>query len=129
MSYYPDLSEYVYGREPASKSRLNVGWLSAGHDFETGPAPNEFKVKLFALKLEPVALSWIYFNGDPPWHQCEFCGNGHWCWENKGVGEIRVTKDGITYCAPVLVLHYVMAHNYRPPQEFIEAVLDWKLPS
>jgi hypothetical protein len=40
-----------------------------------------------------------------------------------GNGEIRVAAaNGITYVAPVLVLHYVVAHKYLPPQEFIDAV-------
>jgi hypothetical protein len=42
-----------------------------------------------------------------------------------GNGEIRVTSAaGITYVAPVLVLHYVVAHGYLPPQEFIDAVIE-----
>jgi hypothetical protein len=42
-----------------------------------------------------------------------------------GNGEIRVrAANGITYVAPVLVLHYVVEHGYLPPQEFIEAVID-----
>jgi hypothetical protein len=42
-----------------------------------------------------------------------------------GNGEIRViaTAGATTYVAPVLVLHYVVAHGYLPPQEFIDAVL------
>jgi hypothetical protein len=42
-----------------------------------------------------------------------------------GNSEIRVAAaNGITYVAPVLVLHYVIAHGYLPPQEFIDAVID-----
>jgi hypothetical protein len=40
-----------------------------------------------------------------------------------GNGEIRVSgKDGIVYAAPTLVCHYIQAHGYFPPEEFIEAV-------
>ena len=43
-----------------------------------------------------------------------------------GNGEIRVvdTASGITYVAPVLVLHYVVAHGYLPPPEFIDAAIE-----
>jgi hypothetical protein len=42
-----------------------------------------------------------------------------------GNGEIRVRDaDGIWYAAPRLVIHYVVEHNYCPPQAFIEAVLN-----
>lgn len=41
-----------------------------------------------------------------------------------GSAEIRVgLPGGRWYAAPNLVYHYVTAHNYRPPDEFIEAVL------
>ncbi|MCX7805518.1 MAG: hypothetical protein N3A38_10060 [Planctomycetota bacterium] len=44
--------------------------------------------------------------------------------------EIRVLgRDGKIYAAPTLIYHYVVAHKYRPPQEFIDAVMtcepDW----
>jgi hypothetical protein len=42
-----------------------------------------------------------------------------------GNGEIRVTApNGITYVAPVLILHCVVAHGYLPPQEFVEATIN-----
>jgi hypothetical protein len=38
--------------------------------------------------------------------------------------EIRVVgRDGRVYAAPGLVCHYVAAHGYQPPQEFVEAVM------
>jgi hypothetical protein len=45
--------------------------------------------------------------------------------ETKGNGEIRVTSaTGITYVAPALVRHYIVAHGYLPPREFIDAVIE-----
>jgi hypothetical protein len=42
-----------------------------------------------------------------------------------GNGEIRVTAmNGITYVAPVLILHYVVAHGYLPPREFVHAAIN-----
>jgi hypothetical protein len=38
---------------------------------------------------------------------------------------MRVAGDGRVYAAPSLVHHYVIAHGYRPPDEFIAAVLAW----
>lgn len=31
--------------------------------------------------------------------------------------------DETLYLAPSLIFHYITEHNYKPPQEFIEAVL------
>lgn len=53
-------------------------------------------------------------------HTCEFCGG-----REKAVGnaEIRVPGEGRMYAAPSLVHHYVVAHGYKPPEEFIAAVM------
>jgi hypothetical protein len=41
-----------------------------------------------------------------------------------GNGEIRVLgADGVTFVAPVLILHYVTEHHYLPPPQFVDAVL------
>ena len=41
-----------------------------------------------------------------------------------GSAEIRVQgKEGKVYAAPTLIYHYVAAHDYDPPQEFVEALL------
>ena len=37
-------------------------------------------------------------------------------------GEIRITAETVTYAAPVLIVHYVEAHGYLPPTEFLNAV-------
>ncbi len=82
-----------------------------------------------ALIAAPVNL----FRGA---HLCEFCPAPPVVTTPKGLrliepppgtsgnGEIRVVgSGGRTYVAPVMVLHYIDAHAYRPPQAFIEAVL------
>ena len=40
-----------------------------------------------------------------------------------GNGEIRVRGEAAYYASPTLIYHYVVAHHYKPPEEFIEAVL------
>jgi hypothetical protein len=41
-----------------------------------------------------------------------------------GCAEVWVRGiDGVWYAAPTLILHYVQAHRYKPPEEFIQTVL------
>ncbi|MGW3211106.1 DUF7919 family protein [Streptomyces parvus] len=40
----------------------------------------------------------------------------------QGSAEVRVMGNGVAYAAPGLVAHYVEAHDYLPPIEFMEAV-------
>jgi hypothetical protein len=34
----------------------------------------------------------------------------------------------IFYDVPQMLIHYCEIHNYLPPQEFIDAVMDYKIP-
>lgn len=40
-----------------------------------------------------------------------------------GSADIQVEGEGDVYRAPALMLHYVTAHDYLPPEEFVDAVL------
>jgi hypothetical protein len=31
--------------------------------------------------------------------------------------------DGVAYAAPELIAHYVEAHDYQPPADFVDVVL------
>jgi hypothetical protein len=127
--YFPDLTPYQYGRTEPRPNVQNVGWLCAAQPFRRGDPDERFVNALEQLVLSPMNL----YRGS---HLCEFCSsppaktfpNGLRTIEplpgTMGNGEIRVAAaDGITYVAPVLVFHYVVAHNYLPPQEFVDAVM------
>lgn len=107
--YYLDLSRYAYfGHEP---NTYNVGWLDATHPYPTGHVPTEFVERLHSfleITVRPMFGS----------HLCELCHNTSW------TKEIRVFGQGeIVYAAPAMIYHYVVDHHYRPPEEFIQAVL------
>jgi hypothetical protein len=55
-------------------------------------------------------------------HTCEFCGRAY------GHANLAVASESVLYIAPELVLHYVRAHSYLPPEEFVQAVLSAPLP-
>lgn len=116
MAYFPDLTPYAYivSRWTEQPIALNVGWLEHGHEFARGPVPAEFTERLAQLVARPV-------NRCRGSHTC-------WCGERAGNGEIRVPSAAGVYAAPVLIAHYVEAHDYRPPQAFIDAVLAAPLP-
>jgi len=50
-------------------------------------------------------------------HTCELCA------DFRRSGEIFVPSETVLYVAPVMIDHYVRAHRYLPPREFIDAVL------
>ena len=44
--------------------------------------------------------------------------------ERSSNGEIRVSGEGIVFAAPVLIVHYIEAHSYLPPAQFLKAIDD-----
>jgi hypothetical protein len=137
--HYADLSPYTYTRgqpgdsavnvglgwlpaEQPDDSAVNVGWLSPDHEFTKGSVPDEFITALRQLVRAPKNQCW-------GWHECEFCppsprrpraSVGPTC----GNGEMWVLGgSGRTLVAPVLILHYVEAHQYQPPAEFLRACI------
>ncbi len=128
MTYFEDLSPYIYHSAGADKNVVNIGWLSIENKFPTGMVDKEILDKLKILVAGPINL----FRGS---HDCEFCPpriyekvggqlvgkTVHDC--PGGNGEVRVkSNNGIIYVAPTLIFHYIEVHNYLPPEEFLNAI-------
>ncbi|SBT42774.1 DUF7919 family protein [Micromonospora auratinigra] len=129
--HYPDLAAYDYlpeehftDREPPfgdvsfrpAYARLAVGWLAAGRPYPVGPVPAALTRRLAVIgAVQRVNLCLGY-------HECDLCPPGQR--PPEGNGELRVPgAPGVAYAAPVLIGHYVTGHGYRPPPEFVAAVL------
>jgi|ERR1700733_985207 len=125
MTYFADLTDYTYlpigeASRPGTK---NVGWLSAGHAFETGEPTQELLDRLWSYCTASVAQT----RGI---HPCEFCPGKvvHFAERNGdklllGTSEIRVfSAAGDIYAAPTLIYHYAKDHGYKPPEAFIQAL-------
>ena len=123
MAYYDDLSEYVYA--PTETPMVNVGWLAAGHFFPRAKASRLFVADLlFLADRQQNIMRGV--------HDCEFCDQESPLrmtapvergWVSLGMGEIHVAgREGRVYAAPSLIVHYVDAHGYEPPADFVEAV-------
>jgi hypothetical protein len=104
---------------------LNVGWLAIEYPFAKKKACEELLDALFETCLRTV-------NQTRGFHECQFCDAPTFGVEvsrndqrtGLGSAEIRVEgKGGIRYAAPDLIYHYVAEHDYDPPKEFVEAVL------
>lgn len=125
--YYRDLTAYRYC-EPNPLKRfifrdINVGWLDEKHDFTTGTMDARLMERLLFLCTQRRV------NVMRSWHRCEFCneypikicnGDLEYC---LGDAEIRVPR-GIfrSFASPNLIYHYVAAHKYLPPPQFIRSL-------
>ena len=126
MSYFADLTPYSYFEEsslPDYPQALNIGWLSADHEYPKGEVPPELLEKLRTLSRTYIV------NGTRGFHICELCtppGVGAFDPSlnfTPGNGEIWVASETeVFYAAPMLAIHYIEAHHYRPPEVFLDAL-------
>jgi hypothetical protein len=113
MAFFADLTPHSYS-PTGGLEILNVGWLDEGHPFPVGPTPKAFQDALLELCEHPIILH----RGA---HACWFCRGK--LQDRTGNGQIRVLgRSGIWYAAPTLVHHYVVRHEYSPPEDFVSAV-------
>jgi hypothetical protein len=114
MAFFADLTPHTYSPTRGLEV-LNVGWLDEGQPFPVGPTCQAFRDALLELCRHPIILH----RGV---HVCWFCRGRRQ--DLAGNGQIRLlSPTGIWYAAPTLVHHYVTAHEYCPPADFVEAVL------
>jgi hypothetical protein len=131
MAFFRELSEYEYHRAECNRPvTKNVGWLGEGHEFRREKASEQLLDRLWSY----CHISVAQMRGI---HPCEFCppdGLSYFGQRNGeklllGSSEIRVFgKAGVIYAAPTLIYHYAAEHDYRPPDEFVEALLNEPAP-
>jgi hypothetical protein len=124
--FFQDLSSYSYELPRPLANVRNVGWLGKGMDYPMGSVPGLIE----SLKKWAVGASANRMRG---YELCRFCPpsgyeqlstdwNGEALW--LGSSEIWMPDGhGGIFAAPSLIIHYVEAHNYLPPSEFVEAAL------
>lgn len=112
---------------PAELQLYAIGWIEEA-GFTTAEVPDEFVEALIA-----AYPSKIIPDGTRGWHTCTLCSveMPKVEWKGKeidvtGYGHYLVRYEEAVYMAPALLLHYVLDHNYCPPQVFIDAVIDGK---
>ena len=135
--HIPDLS--TNGYVAAGSALRAVGWLEQGHTFQTGRSSAAFTKALHSHLTNSFGV-WAFIGS----HQCSLCpadegahgrlqvsADGQSYVQHVlskatapyGNGELYIPTNELCYVSPVLIAHYVEAHNYSPPQEFSAALL------
>jgi hypothetical protein len=134
--HFPDLTPYSYYVEASDVPAINIGWLDSAHDFAKGTPPKGFIDRLRVISCTRIKQMRGF-------QICDFCSDlrsflkpREWSDQDKAFyhscfadgrfssAEIRVIGlNGRIYASPVMLAHYVEAHHYLPPQEFIDAVM------
>jgi hypothetical protein len=147
--HYADLLPYRVG-DYESASTKNVGWLDRGKSFDKGTVKEDLVDKLLELTMfdleqhhdartkrethpRSIIVHRMHTGGEP--FGCPFCGgkairvkSSRPGSPNKemilGLNEmvLPALTQGLVYCFPTLLYHYVTEHYYQPPGEFLDAL-------
>ena len=137
MTYFNDLSVYTYfASEKPWPLQNNVGWLGPGQSFPTAkPSESVLDLVWKFCKVRVNPMRGI--------HPCHLCPRGeshippsesHLSERNGehlilGSAEIRsFSNRGAIFAAPNLIYHYIAAHHYRPPDEFVDSLSEGPCP-
>jgi len=119
------------GALPPFATLLPIGWL--GNRVETrGETPEE----CIRILLDAYEAGHLFSDGSMGVHTCELCppislGSRVSCpvtWNGRqvslyGHGHYLILHGDSLFICPALILHYILDHQYRPPREFLEAVV------
>ena len=92
-----------------------VGWLEADETYQQGAVPAGFLDQLkhhISAAYQPMILMGVHF--------CSLCPQGQ---RKHGNDNLLVPTETLLYVAPAMIGHYIEDHGYRPPQEFVEALM------
>jgi len=93
--------------------KVKIGWLDPIAPYQSGECPKEVVEKLKQLK--PV----IHTKG---WHDCPYCQNA--TSSKQYLIEVPGRGKNIMYDIPEMIIHYIEEHEYLPPQEFIDTIIN-----
>lgn len=133
MSHFEDLTPNTLDYQLLGIESFYVGLLKPNQSFPIGETSQEFRDRLHDFCLFENIVCRVR-----SLHNCQFCSVSSDGWvikdgvpqKNGGLesfartnGEIRVLGETKIYASTALIYHYVVEHKYKPPEEFIEAVL------
>ncbi|WAS94403.1 DUF7919 family protein [Nannocystis punicea] len=121
--FFADLAPYDHVRELPGV--VHVGWLAVGQPFTRGSVTPGVLDKLRLAERDWRVCQTRGF------HPCELCGQDEedCTAEQRWLASAEIWlrgSSGIIYSAPTLIVHYVSEHQYRPPEEFLQAVDAWQ---
>ncbi len=127
--YFNDLSSYSYYLDGEVNAIKNIGWIHYGKPYTTGSTPSSFKNKIESIFIDKKKCDYTFnlIRSNSPCNLCNkeiYLNNGRWD-DPLGICEILIPslEDGKFYASPSLIIHYIKEHNYAPPQEYIDSVM------
>jgi hypothetical protein len=114
--WFEDLTPCTYFDAEHSNVLRAIGWLERGRSFETGDTDRQTVERLKEFQADPWQP--CQFRGV---HQCDICTkrNGRYEYGSKN---LFIPGNRFIFVCPEMIVHYIRDHQYRPPDEFCDAV-------
>jgi hypothetical protein len=113
VTWFEDMTPLSYFGDYFAGCLTAVGWLERGRPFLTGAEDASIYSQLTELLRDP----WQPFN-TLGFHTCDLC-----LYEGPtGTTNLFVPAGDRLFVCPELIVHYMNAHAYRPPEPFCRAV-------
>lgn len=125
MTHFADLSPCNYFPFDTEGKFTAVGWLEKEHGYSRGPVTEEVVTQLTKLLVNPWQPCIAVGS-----HDCSFCrftrGPRLFTFEDTciemGISNLFVPSAETIFVTPSLIIHYIDAHDYCPPKQFLDAV-------
>jgi len=124
----PYRNDWRYAVVPSDLEVRTVGWLGSTIPTRGVTPPDCIDRLVQAIDLRPSEVIHDLMRG---YHNCDICGESRVTisWRERehevgAVGHHLVKRDRVLYFCPGFILHYILHHEYRPPDEFVDAVRD-----
>lgn len=133
--YTADLEMYQFKTPFVLPNVRMVGWLDSHHSFNKGSVPKGFSDKLLQIIDTQTSSFDLHVNVIRGTHDCNFCNEEIWLNNHLerrlrrplGMSELWVPNSGGWFASPTLIYHYVERHEYLPPEDYVNAVLQVRL--
>jgi hypothetical protein len=114
---------HILDMQDKGSGYVSVGWLHPDHPFPQAEPDEHFLARLEEYVARcPASSRALGFGAAGGFHTCEFCESAH------GTANFGVPFGDRIFYAPEMIVHYVEAHHYAPPAEFVAAVMNGPLP-
>lgn len=111
--WFDDLSPCNYF--PSYSNLVAVGWLDRSKPYATGDVDPMIYDALIEMRKNPWQPC-----VSAGFHECNLC---HFKPESRGTANLFIPANGVIYVCPEMIMHYMNAHGYAPPEIFCRAVL------
>ena len=127
MSYFRDLELCRYHSGPFDSSNwncplLSIGWLERTEDYVQENFDHREIVKTISLLRNGFKRDFSGYNFRGL-HACSLCKNDEDLLLINSYVNLFIPSESCVFVAPGAIDHYITEHMYKPPEEFLNALL------